>query len=329
MCTYELTSYNFLVKEIILAAIDIGTNTFRLLIADVRPGQGGKSISFREIHSERIITRLGEGLSEDGLLKIEAQKRGIETLKQFSWLIAKHKAEKVLAIATSALRNARNSAEFITNAENSTGIKIEIITGKKEAELTAAGMLIDIGRLGPCLMVDIGGGSTELIFTGDNVTPAVRTLDLGVVYLAEKYMKNDPPSGNDLEMLGNEISNRLETVRDLFADLMTADTLFMGTAGTITALAAAMQRIEKYDHKRIHKYTMNIADIKEIYAEMSVITTAARSKFLPFEPSRLDIVVPGTLILLKLMSIFGFNKILVSNYGLREGILVELFRSDQ
>ena len=307
------------------AVIDIGTNTFRLLIADVSPGQGKDTISFREIHSERIITRLGEGLSEDGLLQEEALKRGIDTLRQFSKLIDEHNCEKVLAIATSALRNARNSAEFIANAKESAGIEIEIITGEEEAELTAAGMLIDIDGPGSCLMVDIGGGSTELIFTGDNVTPAVRTLDLGVVYLAEKYMKSDPPSGNDLEMLGKEISDKVETVREFFTSLITPETILMGTAGTITTLAAALQQLEKYNHDRVHNFRMNITDLKGICSEMTKMTTAERSKFLPFEPSRLDIIVPGTLILLTLMSIFRFNEIVVSNYGLREGILAELY----
>ena len=312
-------------KEIVLAAIDIGTNTFRLLIAAVRPSQREKSISFREIHSERIIPRLGKGLSENGLLQEKSMERGIDALRQFSKLIDEYKAEKVLSIATSALRNAGNSAEFITRAKDIAGIEIEIITGEKEAALTAAGMLIDIEAPASSLMIDIGGGSTELIFTGDNITPAVQTLDLGVVYLAEKYMKSDPPSNTDLDLLGKDISDKLETVRELFTNLITPETRFMGTAGTITALASALQQLEKYDHDRVHNFRMNITDIKGIYSEMTNMTTAERSKLLPFEPSRLDIIVPGTLILLTLMSIFGFNEIIVSNYGLREGILAELY----
>lgn len=310
------------------AAIDIGTNTFRLLIAEVRPGQVEGVISFREIHSERIITRLGDGLSKDGFLKPEALERGIGALIQFSKLIAEHKAEKVLAIATSALRNASNSNEFILSAKNSAGIKIEIVTGKKEAALTAAGMLIDIEAPASSLLIDIGGGSTELIFTGDNITPAVQTLDLGVVYLAEKYMQSNPPSNTDLDLLGNEISDKLKSVREFFTGMITPETLLMGTAGTITALAAALQGLNKYDHDSIHNFRMKIADVNNIYSEMKNITDAERKKLLPFEPSRLDIIVPGTLILLKLMSTFGFNNILVSNYGLREGILAELFRRE-
>ena len=312
-------------KEIILAAIDIGTNTFRLLIAAVSPGQGKDTISFREIQSERIITRLGEGLSEYGLLRKEAMERGIDALRQFSGVIAEHKVEKVLAIATSALRNAGNSAEFIRNIKDSTGIRIEIITGEKEAELTAAGMLIDLETPASSLMLDIGGGSTELIFTSADGPLNVQSLDLGVVYLAEKHMKSDPPSPADLKHLEKEISDKLENVRDLFTNLITRETILIGTAGTITALAAALQRLEKYEHDRVHNFRMSITDIKKIYLEMINMTTADRSQFLPFEPSRLDIIVPGTLILLRLMSIFGFNEILVSNYGLREGILVKLY----
>jgi exopolyphosphatase/guanosine-5'-triphosphate,3'-diphosphate pyrophosphatase len=310
------------------AAIDIGTNTFRLLIAEVRPGQGKENFVFREIHSERIITRLGEGLSENGQLQEDASKRGIDALRQFSRLIAEHKAAKTLAVATSALRNARNSSEFIKSAKDSAGIKIEIISGEKEAALTAAGMLVDIEPPSSSLMLDIGGGSTEMIFSGANTPLRSESLDLGVVYLAEKHMKSDPPSSTDLEQLGKDISDKLETVRELFTDLITRDTILMGTAGTITALAAALQQLEKYDHDRVHHFRMNVTDIKSIYSEMTQMTTAERSKILPFEPSRLDIIVPGTLILLRLMSIFRFNEIVVSNYGLREGILADLYRSE-
>jgi exopolyphosphatase/guanosine-5'-triphosphate,3'-diphosphate pyrophosphatase len=307
------------------AAIDIGTNTFRLLIAEVRPRQGKENFAFREIHSERIITRLGEGLSEDGLLQEDAHERGIDALRLFSRLITEYKAERTLAIATSALRNARNSSEFIKSAKDSAGIEIEIISGEKEASLTAAGMLMDIETPSSSLMLDIGGGSTEMIFTGVNIPLKSLSLDLGVVYLAEKHMKSDPPLSTDLEQLGKDISDKLESVQRLFEDLITPDTILMGTAGTITALAAALQQLKKYDHDRVHHFRMNVTDIKNIYSEMTQMSTAERSNFLPFEPSRLDIIVPGTLILLRLMSIFRFNEIVVSNYGLREGILAELY----
>ncbi len=309
------------------AAIDIGTNTFRLLIAEVRPGQGKENFVFREMHSARIITRLGEGLSKDRLLQEDARERGINALRQFSRLISEHKAKRTLAIATSALRNAGNSSEFIKSAKDSAGIEIEIISGEKEAAVTAAGMLMDIETPSSSLMLDIGGGSTEMIFTGADTQMKSESLDLGVVYLAEKYMKSDPPSSTDLEQLGKDISEKLESVRELFENLITPDTILMGTAGTITALAAALQQLEKYDHDRVHHFRMNVTDIKNIYSEMTRMTTAERSNLLPFEPSRLDIIVPGTLILLTLMSIFRFNEIVVSNYGLREGILAELYRN--
>lgn len=308
------------------AAIDIGTNTFRLLIADVSEKKDNRQISFREMHSERVITRLGEGVSRNGLLKKKAIERGIRALEQFRRLIDEHRAEKVLAIATSALRKAGNSGEFITRVKDNTGIEIEVINGEKEAELTAAGMLIGMEKPASSLMIDIGGGSTELIFSGSDVPMKIQSLDLGVVYLAEKYMKNDPPSENDLEMLGMEITDKLESISNIFRPLITPETLLMGTAGTITALAAALQQLGRYEHDKVHRYRMKLPEIQRIYSVMTNITAAERSKLLPFEPSRLDIIVPGTLILLKLMPGFGFAEMLVSNYGLREGILAEICR---
>ena len=307
------------------AAIDIGTNTFRLLIADVSPGQGKNIISFDEICSKRIITRLGEGISESGLLNKEAQERGIKALKEFLDLITQHKSWKVLAIATSAFRKAKNSGEFIKKVKDSTGLEIKIITGKREAEITAAGMVINIEPSASSLMIDIGGGSTELIFAGQDIPPALLTLELGVVYLAEKFMKSDPPSDADLKLLEEEISRKLESVKEFLPWPIPEETVFMGTAGTITALAAAVQRLKKYDHERIHNFKLNMTDVNKMYSELSRVTTAERSRFFPFEPSRLDIIVPGTLILLKLMQITKFYNITVSNYGLLEGILAELY----
>lgn len=311
-----------------LASIDIGTNTFRLLIASVRFNPGNRNYSINEIYSERIITRLGEGIHENGLLREDAMSRGITALRKFSGIISHRNILRTSAVATSALREAGNSDMFIREAKDAAGIDIKIITGEEEARITSAGMLIDITPPETALMVDIGGGSTELIFYSHGKLLNALSLNLGVVYLAGKYMKNDPPRYADLVKMSDEVSEIIMSKSPSFAQQIHDDTVFIGTAGTITSLAAMSQRLSSFDHSRIHNFNLSRDNVRSIFSTLSVLTLKQREKHIPFELARLDIIVPGTLILLKLMEIFSFSEITVSNYGLREGILIELYHSD-
>ncbi|GBE05456.1 guanosine-5'-triphosphate,3'-diphosphate pyrophosphatase [bacterium BMS3Abin10] len=309
-----------------LAAIDIGTNTFRLLIAEVRPDNRGKNFSIREIHSERIITRLGEGITEKGLIKKQAIDRSIAALKNFSNIISHHNVRRTSALATSALRDAGNKGAFLKKALDTAGLKVEIVSGEEEARITSSGMLIGIDLPETALMVDIGGGSTELILSRHGRSQSVYSLHLGVVYLAEKYMKKDPPAGKDLALMGREISERIAPTVKPLKKLFSSDTVFIGTAGTVTALAAMKQNLKSYDHNKIHNSGLTAKEIKQIYSDISAIGARERAKYHSLEPGRLDIIVPGTLILLKLVATFGFKQVIVSDYGLREGILLDLYR---
>ncbi len=306
-----------------LAAIDIGTNTSRLLIAKVYKKN---NFTISEIHSERVITRLGKGISRNGLIMKESMNRGLAAFKNFSNILSRYHVFKTSAVATSALREAKNSSDFIKRVKDKTGIKVRIISGKEEARKTFSGMLIGIKQPKSALMVDIGGGSTEIIFTKRTGPALFRSLNLGVVYLAEKHLRNDPPSDKDLKKMEEEISKAISSIYRPLTKSFTNETVFIGTAGTVTALAAMKQGLTKYNHSKIHNTKLTINDIRKIFSVLSAITIKERAKYFPFEPARLDIIVPGTLILLKLMEIFGFKKIIVSDYGLREGILLDLYR---
>lgn len=308
-----------------LAAIDIGTNTFRLLIAEIYFNTESQDYSFKEIYSERIITRLGTGLHEKGTLRQEAIERGIAALKKFSEIIAKHKVYKTSAIATSALRVAGNSHDFLDMAQKAAGVEIFVITGEEEARITASGMMIDIDAPETSLLIDIGGGSTELIFAEHKLPVKVHSMDLGVVHLADKYMSNDPLSGNDLKLLDEEVSLKSGPASDRFSGLINKDTVFIGTAGTVTALAAISQNLKQFEHNKIHNFKLTAESVRDIFSVLSSLSSRERAKYIPFELARLDIIVPGTYILLKFMESFGFHEMTVSNYGLREGILIELY----
>jgi len=187
---------------------------------------------------------------------------------------------------------------------------------------------MDIYIKKPALLLDIGGGSTELISTlpSDSTHLKVHSMPLGVVYLANNYMKQDPPAAATLKSLENDIYQQISKTHTLFDGLVTKDTVLIGTAGTVTALASISQGLTDFEHDKIHKCTLTIDKVRTIYEDISTMSSGERAKLIPFDLARLDIIVPGTLILLKLMEAFGFIALTVSNYGLREGILIELYK---
>lgn len=307
-----------------LAAIDIGTNTFRLLIAEVRKVHGN-NYNIRELFSERIVTRLGEGIAETSLLKKTAISRSINALKKFKSIICRHHVYRTCVAATGALRDAKNKKNFLKKAEKDTGFKIGIISGKEEAEKTSLGMLAGVNPPGTALMIDIGGGSTELIFIENKKNLLVKSLNLGVVYLAEKYMQNDPPSKEDLSRMSREIIRKINPIIKSFPKLFSGKTVLIGTAGTVTTLAAIAKRLTRFEQSKIHNSKITLEKIRRIFYDISTVSAKERIRYHPFDPTRLDIIVPGTLIVIKLMESLGFNEIIVSNYGLREGIIIDLY----
>jgi exopolyphosphatase/guanosine-5'-triphosphate,3'-diphosphate pyrophosphatase len=309
-----------------LAAIDIGTNTFRLLIAEIAEDSRQNEYKLREIHSERIITRLGEGIHHNRYLKKEAIERSIDALRKFCQIVAAQDVIKTSALATSALREARNSTYFLDEVKKVTELPIEIISGEQEAEITATGMLLDMTVPESAFMVDIGGGSTELIYAKKGAPQFVHSLNTGVVYLAGRYMLYDPPRSKDLNKMEDTITQKITGICDSFKQHFTEDTVLIGTAGTVTALAAMTQNLRKFDHNKIHNFKISLDRVRDIFSTISRLSSHERAQHIPFELARLDIIVPGTLILSKLMETFNFSEITVSNYGLREGILIELYK---
>jgi len=321
------------VKNKLFAAVDVGTNTFRLLIATVRYDRRKKTYTLKNIFSERIITRLGSGISRTGVLSEEAMTKSIAALVRFSNILSNYKVHKISAVATSALREARNRDEFVRRTKAEAGLSIKIISGTQEAKTTASGMLMDIPAPEAALMADIGGGSTELIFSKHGKPSHVHSLDLGVVYLAGKYMRHDPPLQEDLIRMEQYISHEIRRIEKRYLRFISHDggeeTVFIGTAGTVTTLAAMSNKLSSFEHGRIHNTRLTLQKVKHIFSAIAPVSSRERARFIPFELSRLDIIVPGTLILLKLMEFFNFREITVSNYGLREGVLIDLYRKDE
>lgn len=301
-----------------LAGIDIGTLTCRLLVADVNLPH-----EIKEIASERRILRLGEGVDEHKRLSAGAINRVVETLKEWSEAIRAQTLEGIVVVATSAVRESKNRQEFLTRVKQETGWDVEVLTGDEEARRTLLGIRFGLPEaMGDFLGLDIGGGSTECIFSRKEQPPQVISLDLGVVRLLEREFHHDPPIAQDLQDAETFVDKELDKVAQSFGALPNIS--LVGTAGTITTLAAMAQRLKQYDRTQVHNYELSLFTIKKLERDLISKTGQQRLSILGLEPGREFVIVAGTVILRRIMETFGFETCLVSDYGLREGILVDL-----
>ncbi len=315
----------------ILAGIDIGTNTIRLLVADVGPGL------FREIASARTISRLGKDVDHTGLLSREAQERSLAVLEEFSRTIASSHVAAVSTVGTSALRKAGNGDLFLRAVKERTGLDLHVISGEEEAQLTLLGVRRALspadGRsadpLDSALVMDIGGGSTELIATRSGQSIHVRSLHLGAVYLTDRHIRNDPPAIDEQDAIRSGVRRELETwEQDLkrSENIDPRDLLTMaGTAGTITTLAAMDLGLERYEPARINGHVLARSSLDRIIRALSSLSLEQRRKLPGLEPGREDIILAGAIVCQEIMDRCGKPDLLVSDWGLREGIVLDLY----
>jgi len=310
----------------ILAGIDIGTNTLRLLVAET------SASSHREIQSSRKITRLGQDLDRTGRLAPDAQERTLQALREFAGVIGSHAVLRTAAVGTSALRNAANAREFVAEAKRRTGIDIAVISGEEEANLTLQGVrraLSPAGRadadpLASARVIDIGGGSTEIIVTRQGVVTSMESLPLGAVYLTERFVRHDPPTGEELDSIRRAVTGELDAHP---AEIIRsgAPAACAGTAGTITTLAAMDQGLAEYDPDRINGYILQKAALDRMVERLAAATLEERRQIAGLEPGREDIILAGAIIAREIMVRCGARELLVSDWGLREGILFDLY----
>ena len=301
------------------AAIDIGSNTLRLLIGTLV----GQHVT--RIFSDRRITRLAEGVRETGRLRHDNMVRSLSALEDFVRSITHHDATRIRALGTSALREASNSKEFITNVYEKTGISIDIISGLREAELTAKGVLLDFRNpVKRSLIIDIGGGSTEWILCGNGMTFSLSdSIPVGVVNLHESFITSDPPSQRNVDSLEGEIDRWITSVKcRIFHDL-SSPTILLGTGGTITTLAAIDLSLEHYVHEKVHMHTITLNRLFDMRDLLLSLPFEERRKVLGIERGREDLIIPGILLTIRWCELLGFREIVVSDYGLLEGILKE------
>ncbi|NWF52581.1 MAG: exopolyphosphatase [Nitrospirae bacterium] len=309
----------------ILAAIDVGSNTIRLLIGEV------KENNIKDIIYERRITRLAEGIGISGKLRSENMENSLLVMREFYSIIKEKGVVTTRAIATSALRDAKNADIFKEKVLSDTGIQIEVISGKKEAELTLKGILFSFSNLSILSMVshlslifDIGGGSTEWIVCKDMHPLGMGSIPVGVIKLCERFIKSDPVLQHEISEMEKEILSHLKKVEEKIRDYMVSDTTFIGTAGTFTTIASIDLRLEKYDKKKVHLHRIPLSRLYDMKRILFFLTLEERKKVVGLEAGREDLIIPGLQFTINIMDFFGFNELIVSEYGLLEGVLLEI-----
>lgn len=303
-----------------IASIDIGTNTFRLLVTE--PGEGN---SLQKLYVGREITRLGEG-SGNGtrLIKPGAIERSLKALSGFSEIIRDLGVERTRAVATSMVRESDNGPEFVKMVKNETGLPVDVITGEEEALLTVSGVLKSVTFDTPdCLIFDIGGGSTEYIYVKEGTVTNLTSTRLGVVCLTERFLSEEKESEAALSALGAHIEKKLAEGLSGFPSGGKGLTI-IGTAGTPTSLAAVELGLRKYDADMVNNYTLTWDGIVRILSMILGTPRAERSAIPGLEKGREDLIVSGTEVVLKTMDRFSVNEMVVSDAGLLEGVAYEL-----
>jgi exopolyphosphatase/guanosine-5'-triphosphate,3'-diphosphate pyrophosphatase len=301
----------------VYAGIDIGTLTLRLLIARIEADG-----TLHELAAERRIVRLGESLHPSRRLQPAPMARALDTIVEWMPVIARAGADEVVAVATSAVRDAVNRDEFLAEIKRVTGLEVEVLAGEEEARRALLGIRSGLPPgVDRFVALDIGGGSTEFIKVSPPVPPEIISINEGVVRLTEECLRTDPVTRDEVAAARARIRKHLHAVEGKLGGL--AGYRLVGTAGTVTTLAAMEQRLEVYAPLRIHNYRLARAGVQRILTELISKTHAERLALPGLEPGREDLILAGTLILSESMERFGVAECLVSDYGLREGVLID------
>ncbi|MGH7833777.1 MAG: Ppx/GppA phosphatase family protein [Candidatus Binatia bacterium] len=300
------------------AAIDIGTNTILLLVVEM-DGHGG----FKVLEDRVQITRLGQGVDRDGLLRKEAQERSLDALRGYARLCRDHGAGEVVAAGTSALRDARNREEFIGRVNNELGLELRVLSGEEEAfySFLAVSRGLDV-RDRRVLAVDVGGGSTEFIWGRNGAVERWASLQLGSVRLTERFFHSDPVLEDEVQRLAQAIDGDLKASFKSEAADLRADVL-VGIAGTFTTLAAVEKKLERYSHSDVHGSALSRMEVKRQIQLYQQKTVEERKRIAGLEAKRADVILAGSVLVDRIMAFFEADQAVVSDQGIRYGLLYE------
>ena len=297
-----------------VAAIDCGTNSVRLLITT--DGQ-------TQIERLMRITRLGQGVDATGRDDAEAIERTLEVLRDYREVIDRHGVERIRMTATSASRDAINRDEFFNAAKEILGVMPEVISGIEEGQLSFLGATADLDpELGPFLVCDIGGGSTEFVF-GTTEAEATISVDMGCVRITEAWLHHDPPTAEELSQAISVIDIHLDDVIREIPQLGQART-FVGLAGTVSNTASVELGLAHYDRDQIHHLVLSRAAIEDVFRTLATETVEERKENPGLEPQRADVIVGGLCVLVAILRRFGLSECLVSESDILDGVAMSL-----
>ena len=299
-----------------VAAVDCGTNSLRLLVADVDPGSRALSDVVRRME----IVRLGQGVDATGRLSAEALARTLRALRSYASVIHSASASAVRMVATSATRDAANAQAFLAGVRDVLGIEPEVLTGEEEARLSFTGATTELaGRVAqPCLVADIGGGSTEFVVGDQDSVYGAVSVDIGCVRMTERHLRGDPPTPREVAAARADIDAALDGVAAQ-VPVGEARTL-VGLAGSVTTVGALALGLESYDPALIHHARVSVAAAREHTARLLGQTRAERARLGVMHPGRVDVIGGGALVLMRIMERFGFADVLVSEHDILDGI---------
>ncbi|KOT93640.1 exopolyphosphatase [Streptomyces rimosus subsp. pseudoverticillatus] len=306
-----------------VAAIDCGTNSIRLLVADLDPATG----ELKDLDRRMTIVRLGQGVDRTGRLAPEALERTFAACREYAGIIRELGAEKLRFVATSASRDAENRDDFVRGVVEILGVEPEVITGDQEAEFSFTGATKELtGRTDlatPYLVVDIGGGSTEFVLGSDTVR-AARSVDIGCVRMTERHLVRDgkiiadPPGEEQIAAIKADIARALDQAAET-VPLSEARTL-VGLAGSVTTVAAIALDLSEYDSAAIHHSRIPLTQVREITHRLLTTTHEERAKIPAIHPGRVDVIAAGALVLLSIMERIGAEEVVVSEHDILDGI---------
>jgi exopolyphosphatase/guanosine-5'-triphosphate,3'-diphosphate pyrophosphatase len=305
-----------------VAAVDCGTNSIRLLVADLDPATGGET----EVERRMEIVRLGQGVDATGRLADGALARTFAACERYAELIKGYGATEVRFVATSATRDAANRDVFVDGVRARLGVEPQVVSGDEEANLSFRGAtraLVEdeAEHATPYLVVDIGGGSTEFVL-GDGSVTAARSVDVGCVRMTERHLKGDPPSLAQITAARRDIDAAIDLAAQT-VDLAEARTL-VGVAGSVTTVAAIALGLEEYDRERIHLSRIPADLVRQTAADLLAMTREQRAALTVMHPGRVDVIGAGALVLAQIVDRLALPEVVVSEHDILDGIALSL-----
>ncbi|RLJ70119.1 exopolyphosphatase/guanosine-5'-triphosphate,3'-diphosphate pyrophosphatase [Hydrogenivirga caldilitoris] len=294
-----------------IATIDIGSYSVRLTVAELVNGQ------INLIREKGYITSLGSGVKDTGRLQRDRIEETIRVLEEYSKEIKELGVDKVVAVATEALRRAKNSEDFIKLVRDRTGIDIRVISPQEEGELSFLATAYSLKPEGEFLVVDQGGGSTEFIFGKGRELKDIISLPIGIVSLTEDFLKHDPPTEEEINRLMAFLEREITPLRREVNEVV-------GLGGTITTVAALEKDIYPYDPKKIHGTELTLEALKRWFNTLASIPYKERSvRYKQIEDKRAEVILPGIAMFIKVLEVFGKDKLRVGDWGVKHGLIVK------